>query len=71
MFLEGVVPNDAGAGDGNNQKNSSNETDGKDSIAEPLYALMGEVFDMGGVFKFLRRSLISFVQITYGRTINR
>lgn len=32
---------------------------------------MGEIFDMGGVFKWLRRSLISFVQITYGRTINR
>lgn len=44
----------------------------KDSIAEPLFALMGEIFDMGGgVFKWLRRSLISFVQITYGRTINR
>lgn len=45
--------------------------EGKDSIAEPLYALMGEIFDMGGVFKWLRKSLISFVQITYGRTINR
>lgn len=50
---------------------SQTEQDGKDSIAEPLYALMGEVFDMGGVFKWFRRSLISFVQITYGRTINR
>lgn len=36
-----------------------------------MYALMGEIFDMGGVFKWLRKSLISFVQITYGRTINR
>lgn len=32
---------------------------------------MGEVFDMRGVFKWLRKTLISFVQITYGRTINR
>ncbi|KAL9873685.1 sorting nexin-25 isoform X2 [Glossina fuscipes] len=47
------------------------DLDSKDSIAEPLYALMGEIFDMGGVFKWLRKSLISFVQITYGRTINR
>lgn len=47
------------------------EVDGKDSIAEPLYALMGEVFEMGGLFKWVRKSMISFVQITYGRTINR
>ena len=32
---------------------------------------MGEIFDMGGVFKWIRKSLISFVQITYGHTINR
>ncbi|XP_012279765.1 sorting nexin-25 [Orussus abietinus] len=44
---------------------------GKDAIAEPLYALLGEVFDLRGVFRWLRRSLITFVQITYGRTINR
>lgn len=47
------------------------DADNKDQIAEPLYALMGEIFDMRGVFKFLRRSLITFVQITYGRTISR
>ncbi|XP_043269106.1 sorting nexin-25 isoform X2 [Venturia canescens] len=44
---------------------------GKDAIAEPLYGLLGEVFDLRGVFRWLRRSLITFVQITYGRTINR
>ncbi|XP_031783553.1 sorting nexin-25 isoform X2 [Nasonia vitripennis] len=44
---------------------------GKDSIAEPLYALLGEIFDLRGVFRWLRRSLITFVQLTYGRTINR
>ncbi|XP_017085335.1 sorting nexin-25 [Drosophila eugracilis] len=49
----------------------ASDLDSKDSIAEPMYALMGEIFDMGGVFKWLRKSLISFVQITYGRTINR
>uniref|UniRef100_T1INF6 Sorting nexin-25 n=1 Tax=Strigamia maritima TaxID=126957 RepID=T1INF6_STRMM len=42
-----------------------------DPIAEPLYSLIGEVFDSRGVFKLLRRTLISFVQIIYGRTINR
>lgn len=58
----------------NNPDNESHKGDcegGKDSIAEPLYALLGEIFDMGGVFKWVRKSLISFVQITYGRTINR
>ncbi|XP_043483351.1 sorting nexin-25-like isoform X2 [Leptopilina heterotoma] len=44
---------------------------GKDAIVEPLYSLLGEVFDLKGVFRWLRRSLITFVQITYGRTINR
>ncbi|KAF5269792.1 hypothetical protein FQA39_LY08573 [Lamprigera yunnana] len=45
--------------------------DGKDTIAEPLYTLMSEIFDMRGVFKYLRKTLIAFVQVTYGRTINR
>jgi sorting nexin-25 len=44
---------------------------GMDGIAEPLYSLLGEVFDLRGVFKWLRKTLITFVQITYGRTINR
>ncbi|XP_052862732.1 sorting nexin-25-like [Anopheles cruzii] len=46
-------------------------SEARDSIAEPLYALLGEIFDLGGVFRWLRKSLISFVQITYGQTINR
>ncbi|XP_017769839.1 PREDICTED: sorting nexin-25 isoform X2 [Nicrophorus vespilloides] len=45
--------------------------DSKDTIAEPLYSLMSEIFDMRGLFKYLRKTLIAFVQITYGRTINR
>ncbi|KAH8287774.1 hypothetical protein KR054_012675, partial [Drosophila jambulina] len=56
---------------GGEAKLLASDLDSKDSIAEPMYALMGEIFDMGGVFKWLRKSLISFVQITYGRTINR
>lgn len=43
----------------------------KDTIAEPLYTLLEEIFDLRGVFRWLQRSLITFVQITYGRTINR
>ena len=45
--------------------------DTKDSIAEPTYLLLSEIFDLTGPFKFLRKSLISFVQLTYGGTINR
>lgn len=45
--------------------------DTKDSIAEPIYHLLSEIFDLTGPFKFLRKSLISFVQLTYGGTINR
>ncbi|XP_044758531.1 sorting nexin-25 isoform X2 [Coccinella septempunctata] len=43
----------------------------KDTIAEPLYSLMSEIFDMRGVFKYLRKTLIAFVQVSYGRSINR
>ncbi|XP_032234354.2 sorting nexin-25 [Nematostella vectensis] len=43
----------------------------KDSIAEPFYALIGEVFELKGVFRLLRRTLIAFVQITFGGTINK
>lgn len=42
-----------------------------DTIAEPLYALLSEIFNMRGVFKYVRKTLIGFVQVTYGRNINR
>ncbi|CAH0663953.1 unnamed protein product [Chilo suppressalis] len=68
---------DGNGGDGNN-KNISGAMRGvgiageeRDSIAEPLYSLLSEVFDMRGVFRWLRKTLVTFVQITYGRTINR
>ena len=35
-----------------------------DAIAESIYSLIGEVFDMRGVFKWIRKSLMTFVQIT-------
>ncbi|KFM82241.1 Sorting nexin-25, partial [Stegodyphus mimosarum] len=50
---------------------SDSKEDKKDSIAEPLYVLIGEIFELKGVFNWLRRTLIIFVQITYGQTINR
>ncbi|XP_042145888.1 sorting nexin-25-like [Ixodes scapularis] len=45
--------------------------DKKDDVAVPLYALADELFELQGVFNWLRRALISFVQTSYGKTINR
>lgn len=57
---------------GDSKDNKSQlDPDSKDSIAEPIYGLMSEIFDLTGPFKFLRKSLISFVQITCGNTLNR
>jgi len=50
---------------------SSGSGESKDAVAEPLYALLSEIFDLRGVFRWLRKTLIAFVQITYGRTISR
>ncbi|XP_033110203.1 sorting nexin-25-like isoform X2 [Anneissia japonica] len=43
----------------------------RDSIAKPMYSLIEEVFELRGMFKWLRRTLIVFVQATFGGTINR
>ena len=42
-----------------------------DGVAEPLYSLISEIFEIRGVFRILRKSLMTFVQITYGSTINK
>ncbi|XP_022645239.1 sorting nexin-25-like isoform X2 [Varroa destructor] len=44
-----------------------------DSIAEPLYHLLAEMFELqgGNPVNWLRRTLIMFVQISFGKTINR
>ncbi|XP_052089463.1 sorting nexin-25-like isoform X1 [Mytilus californianus] len=42
-----------------------------DSIAEPFYKLVNEIFESRGMFKWLRKSFIMFVEVTFGRTINR
>ena len=45
--------------------------DRKDSIAEPIYALISEIFELRGKFKWLRKNFIVFVLITLGGTINK
>lgn len=44
---------------------------GKDSVAEPLFSFLEELCELRGVSKWLRKTLISFVQITYGKTITK
>ena len=39
---------------------------GGDAIAEPLYALIGEVFDMRGVFKILRKVVLIKMRLKLG-----
>lgn len=55
--------------------NFLDEIDGEDSlkddIAEPAYALLTTVFDLEGNTSWLRKSMISLVQITYRKTINK
>ncbi|KAL6480323.1 hypothetical protein MHYP_G00113560 [Metynnis hypsauchen] len=48
------------------------EPDGKkDDLAEPFFMLIGEVFELRGMFKWVRKTLIALVQVTFGRTINK
>nr|XP_053631185.1 sorting nexin-25-like isoform X2 [Cherax quadricarinatus] len=56
----GETSADGGSGDG-----------GKDSVAEPLFSFLEELCELRGVSKWLRKTLISFVQITYGKTITK
>lgn len=57
--------------DSKSSSSANHFEDLKDSIAEPIYLLLSEIFDLTGPFKFLRKSLISFVQLTFGSSINR
>lgn len=50
---------------------SAREDRQHDSIAKPLYRLLGEVFELRGMFKWLRRSFMTFVELTFGSNINR
>uniref|UniRef100_A0AAY4B1K2 Sorting nexin 25 n=1 Tax=Denticeps clupeoides TaxID=299321 RepID=A0AAY4B1K2_9TELE len=43
----------------------------KDALAEPCFMLIGEIFELRGMFKWVRKTLIALVQVTFGRTINK
>eukprot|EP00049_Salpingoeca_infusionum_P005947 m.99492 g.99492 ORF g.99492 m.99492 type:complete len:1551 (+) comp13144_c1_seq1:373-5025(+) len=40
-------------------------------LAEPLFRLLSDVFELQGVFSWFRRRMISFVNVTYGHNIDR
>ena len=52
-------------------RGSAKEDRTHDSIAKPLYGLLGEVFELRGMFKWVRRSFMTFVELTFGSNINR
>ena len=73
LFLDGRGSKVHGSGDNEVLANVDARDIGHsfDGVAEPIYSLISELFDMRGVSKILRKSLMTFVQITYGSTINR
>ncbi|XP_072520148.1 sorting nexin-25 [Salminus brasiliensis] len=60
------------ADDDSDLSDYGDEADGKkDDLAEPFFMLIGEVFELRGMFKWVRKTLIALVQVTFGRTINK
>lgn len=49
----------------------ADNSESKDSTAEPFYLFLEELFELKGMKKWFRKSLIVFVQLTYGATINK
>ncbi|KAI0217802.1 Sorting nexin-25 [Lamellibrachia satsuma] len=56
---------------GSDECNKDESSSGVDATVEPLYQLIGEIFELRGLFRWLRRTLMVSVQVTYGRSINR
>ncbi|CAL8301357.1 unnamed protein product [Arctogadus glacialis] len=60
------------ADDDSDHSDYGDEPDGrKDALAEPCFMLIGEIFELRGMFKWVRKTLIALVQVTFGRTINK
>ncbi|XP_034038216.1 sorting nexin-25 [Thalassophryne amazonica] len=60
------------ADDDSDLSDYGDEFDGrKDALAEPCFMLIGEIFELRGMFKWVRKTLIALVQVTFGRTINK
>lgn len=52
-------------------ENESEDVIDLDSIAGPLYELVGEIFEIQGLFRPLRKTLVIFVRLAFGGTINK
>uniref|UniRef100_A0A8C9YYW8 Sorting nexin 25 n=1 Tax=Sander lucioperca TaxID=283035 RepID=A0A8C9YYW8_SANLU len=60
------------ADDDSDLSDYGDEADGRrDALAEPCFMLIGEIFELRGMFKWVRKTLIALVQVTFGRTINK
>uniref|UniRef100_A0AAV2MGU1 PX domain-containing protein n=1 Tax=Knipowitschia caucasica TaxID=637954 RepID=A0AAV2MGU1_KNICA len=58
--------------DDSDLSDEGDEVDGRrDALAEPCFTLIGEIFELRGMFKWVRKTLIALVQVTFGRTINK
>uniref|UniRef100_A0A4W5LRM3 Uncharacterized protein n=1 Tax=Hucho hucho TaxID=62062 RepID=A0A4W5LRM3_9TELE len=65
-------PHQEEAEDDSDLSDYGDETGGKkDALAEPCFMLIGEIFELRGMFKWVRKTLIALVQVTFGRTINK
>jgi len=42
-----------------------------DMTAQPIYDLISNVFELTGGSNWLRRTLVSVIQVTYGKSISR
>uniref|UniRef100_A0A2C9KMZ0 PX domain-containing protein n=1 Tax=Biomphalaria glabrata TaxID=6526 RepID=A0A2C9KMZ0_BIOGL len=54
------------SGDDGSEKDRST-----DSIVKPLYRLVEEVFELHGLFRWFRKTLMNFVELTFGRSMDR
>uniref|UniRef100_A0A7N8XSQ7 Sorting nexin 25 n=1 Tax=Mastacembelus armatus TaxID=205130 RepID=A0A7N8XSQ7_9TELE len=60
------------ADDDSDLSDYGDDVDGrKEALAEPFFMLIGEIFELRGMFKWVRKTLIALVQVTFGRTINK
>ncbi|XP_068596211.1 sorting nexin-25 [Brachionichthys hirsutus] len=60
------------ADDDSDLSDYGDEPDGrKEALAEPCFMLIAEIFELRGMFKWVRKTLIALVQVTFGRTINK
>ncbi|XP_041845493.1 sorting nexin-25 [Melanotaenia boesemani] len=58
--------------DDSDMSDYGDEADGRrNALAEPCFMLIGEIFELRGMFKWVRKTLIALVQVTFGRTINK